>query len=477
MKWLRPLALLTVGGLAGLGLHLNVLNPRGPQEEVSPLPTPPAVRRMAPDTESVHALPTNSRYEQFALRRKGVSLGIPTGINCIQCHTAGDLPERMAETIAARDEKVRALFHPEDVHSDIHHGLFSFAPMRLFSHEVGKANSELASTGPAGIQFKLPFFTDARLREESVGHELTHFHTMIPGDYLNEFWASPASLLSGDPKKFSSEVFSGRSTKFVGVLQRAAFLNDKAPPVLEPNWVSGSQSSESFRSLRSYVTPRDLDAFKPVFRDAFHEYRRNNLFWDAAILDSGNPWLPIDVMIARQLNRHRDPDFIREMAVGQNPGMSKFLRQHSILQRRFVRAVMREQGIPLTHAKFVDAFDLYGQDPRSAISYDRRDLSRRAVDYMYYGSLFRTYCRPDGQLNYSAVSRTQLRRHARAKLDLISEYARHLREVRRLNGDLFNRAVPVYAPVADHFVRSLSRANERRSQLQTAMRNNRFTLP
>lgn len=387
---------------------------------------------------------TNPRFT----RSDRINLLFPGSIRCVVCHDFKQLPAKLGQKILDRDHAVKSLFDPADTHSDLANAIIMFPEFASMGHE-------LAGTTSAGINFNLPNFANPTLQEDILGHELAHFHTSRAGDYLAEAWVVPANLLAVGPSKLAHVDEHNIATKYVAILQRAARLLGKMPETLEPN--NHRESANSLKRCSQYVTHAELrESLGDLFKRSFSEYRKNNVFWDAASYEFQNQYLPLDVHIAQELFRRRDPALLYVLEhrdrLQQN---AEALRVFGQKMRRASAMTLQDLKQKPTHPNLVRELDLMGRDVRNHMATQPGHLDSVSSDATYYGTLFHLFCNSDGSLNYTAIPKNSLEFHAREKANLIEREVIRAREERDKNsGELKDSELgPLFRKVVDEKIK------------------------
>ncbi|MBI5225672.1 hypothetical protein HY994_00340 [Candidatus Micrarchaeota archaeon] len=476
----RPFWLFTAATAAVLGGHvLGLFNPKPQTPPIKHFSAAVGTSRVPIDLTAIHADETPRPRLTYDVKRVktasgSVNLGFPDVIDCRKCHDMHDLPISMANELLAKDRAVRDLFPPDGIHSNLEDAFVSFPPLRYYRGESEKIGHSHAGTAAHGIDFKLPFVVPQYVRDTIYGHELTHFHTSCPEDYLAEMWAAPASFFLSKNKASSKSDSWNNFSKFVGLMQRAALLHDRLSGPLEPN-LDHDSGARALRQLLGYVHDEHLDTLKPLFKEAFSQYRRNNLFWDAAAFEYQNPWLPLDVQVARKMFQQKHPRLMEQLAyprVVQGDANGFRAAGEDILRERL--AFKRPTSFrPVDYA--AEKLDKVGVDIRNMFCVQNaRELPQAVSDAIYYAAIFQTFCHPDGRLKYSAVTTREFRKHASEKLARLDVYLKYARVWVHGQPGLEN---PGNRFFMKRFSISISAAKSRRAELKRALRTGRFVRP
>jgi hypothetical protein len=327
------------------------------------------------------------------------------GALCANCHDLKGLAAHEARELSRLGRQVEGLYPSE----------FRLTKERLVFNpaSMGERVGGSYRTGKHEIELSLRHFADLSSREDVLRHELVHFFTTYPDHALREPWAYAAAF-THDPTAYRRPLDARNRTdlanKFThAFLSRAAVLGGRVPKPLESERDT-FQVEDAVRQYQEALREEDVRAAASLWREAYEEYNRNDLFWEVMTKSHVDPHLVHDVLLARRLFAARDPAFLRAHGDARVLQGAKALLEEHIRQSQ-ADPVDIIQRINDPHHTFAAARE------RFHFHYKKKfpQLQRADVDGIYYALLHRAFCNPRNEVNYGLAPAQNLRETAEAK--------------------------------------------------------------
>ncbi len=439
-KWYgKPIfvaATLGVVGLAALGVLRGPL--QSPTTTPSTGPSPQGqslltrIKNVAHDLNHGQIRP-GTQFDGLVFQPGKMKIVLPKDARCYVCHRVAEFPETLRMRFEAEESRLKELFPAETIHSKLQDGLMMFHTTKVDEKELMEGSGDtFAETTSRGIDFKIAPLADPVIREQTYGHELAHYMTNIMSDYLPETWAYGATALIKPPSVFQDVDIVYHSRKYAAILSRAALANGHdIGRIRLPEY--NEDGMEKLNALCRTVTSEDQEAFKPIFREAYREYRKNNLYWDTAAYKYRNPYIVFDVLLAQHMQYRQDPELMKRIS---NPTqmirvMQNFNRMHQGVQHYLNEEVrnLPEETAKYERIKKLDgkSHDLWANTSELVPSH----IPQKVVDGEYFAGIHGNFMNPDGSIRYDAVDSNELRAQARLKIDWLKKVTQTIRQSRK----------------------------------------------
>lgn len=441
-RWAIPLAAAGV-----LTYHLATRKPAAPQHRVTAETGLESIARVTTAGTIVFRVPKS-------------------GALCTGCHDYTELASREAQRLGEAGKRIRDLL-PAQFPISMPHLTFNPAPLPPEPSHLSDIPTEPAAfydihenRFEVALQKHAEDPTDARM---SLEHEFVHYLTTMPDHLLSESWAHATPLMA-DPRQALHPAFPNPTTRppnrfEVGFLSRAATLAGKGTAPIEG---PGGNHSQFYRDYQRILSPKDLEAAAGLWRRAYEEYARNDVFWDAvALTHRDDPHAVHDVLIAQALYARRDQEVLRQRT---NEHVAEFAR------------LLAQRGHEIDHSP------LPPQEMARAVNYPYEtrtgfhvyvrnahpDWTRAQVEGWYYSGIHGLYCTAQNAINYASVPVTELRKTAKLKLEALEQTIpaihRHLKE-QRTKGE---------QGLAEGTGQRLERFEQREKDLRRAIKESHF---
>ncbi len=456
-KILVPLAAL--GVFAYLGVQ-QLHKPETLQRVSEQAPTRKSRYEQLAEADSLHFLPNmEGERQQFYTRSETGALFpdhskvlfyTPNRRYCENCHDLQTLASDQIRTLKRMEREVDSIYGS---HADLRTATFGFYPGSL--ERFGVTSHAGGFTRASSDQFviSLPHYVNRELRDWTTAHELVHYHTTMPDHYMMEKWAYVFPYLK-EPRRVSKPVDEHSGAVFLNpavlrLFERAAGLAKKTPPnIRDADFGGGSRDIEMFRYYQRTLTPKDIERMGQIYRRAFQEYKRNNIFWDAASAYFLHDHLLEDVLIAKELHDKKDSAFVTALS---SPRLSEARQFLAAVPKKFSHVALSEK---------INYLAWHGprttEDPRRVFHGTFQPSNAEEADAHYYAALYGLFFDEKGRWQYNVVPAPQLEKSAEFKRTQLAG------AIAEIDGQLQNLRATIQDPAA---LKTLSEGLENRRRL------------
>lgn len=414
---------LTLGAIGLAALGIIRIHPAERPTPVAPFRTPAVARTYMENSRNAmnddrHIVTPD--VNKTVLQGKNSTLVLSENAQCIQCHQMDSLPFQIISRLKAKEEQISALFPKKYIHSKLEDGII-FLPAVGFNQNANDIEEAFnAYTGNEGITYKLPAMANSVLKEHNEGHEIAHYLTDMRTDYIGETWAFGAAALSLPLDRMRGIDGYIQGNKYIPILQRAALANHHDIGRLQVS-EHPDQMQTVLSRYADTLTPGDIEAFKPIFKNAFTEYRKNNAFWDAAIYKYQNPYIIFDALLAQKMLREKNPNLVgalkKTLEVKQ---MAKTIEMAGHRARAGLEQIDAHKHPLEAYVKRIQTMDYMMADLRQHVSQNApTGLRQQDIDGRYYAAIHRLFLDKRGNIKYDAVRSQEINEHLQQKIKVL----------------------------------------------------------